>query len=190
MRRNEAAGSLSLFCCRPPHLALCLFSSFAGLFVLRGIACPSQFVPPSLSTPPRLHSKPRQVCKLICTGFYRHSLSPTISFLTVYISIAHTEYFPYSLLNSSWHEVDFSAPLTPTLSRSLANMLCFLPPYLSPMCMVLLRQTFSSPTPTSDSRYAFTATNRFWFHKSAGQEQGIQPILIPHLRYDVIRHKF
>lgn len=41
---------------------------------------------------------------------------------------------------------------------------------------------------SSDPRYAFTATNRFWFHRSASLERGIQSTPIPHFRYDMIRH--
>ena len=57
------------------RLALGLFSSFAGLLVLPGIACSVQIIIRSPSSPVQLRSyipssKPRHFGELICTGFY------------------------------------------------------------------------------------------------------------------------
>ena len=106
--------------------------------------------------------------------------------------LLHTEYSPYSHLNSSWHEVDSSVPPTPTLFHSLANILCYLPSICFLLCLWFSsdKRSHRPPLISSDSRYAFTATNRFWFHRSAGLERGIQSILIPYFRYDMIRHEF
>ena len=51
-------------------LALCLFSSFAGLLVLPGIACSLQIIVAHQLPPPHPPNEPRQVGELICTGFY------------------------------------------------------------------------------------------------------------------------
>lgn len=43
------------------------------------------------------YSKPRQVCELICTGFYCHSVPILASRYPVslfFILVAYTEYFP------------------------------------------------------------------------------------------------
>jgi len=105
------------------RLALGLFSSFAGLLVLPGIACSLQIVIRSRHRP-LLHppNKPRQVDELICTGFYWHFLFTRKSFfsLILFIFVAHAEYFPCSfLVSTSWHEANPSNPLPPPPSVHL-----------------------------------------------------------------------
>ena len=158
------------------RLALGLFSSFAGLLVLPGIACSLQIVIRSrhrlLLHPP---NKPRQVDELICTGFYWHFLFTRKSFfsLILFIFVAHAEYFPYSsLVSTSWHEANSSNPPPPTLFRSLASVLCFVPPIL-PLCMIVFKQTFSSPVfRLSDHRYAFVGGKSILVPQVDGPEAG------------------
>lgn len=90
-------------------------------------------------------------------------------------------------LNSSWREVNTPAPPSPTPPPSNHLQTCCVPFLLSFFLYVYdcVQTNFSSPIfHLSDSRYAFTGNNRFWFHGPPAPKWGIHHLPVFSTRYD------